>query len=209
MTRLLVLIVVAVCVAGVPAFAQSSINIGAQGGVNFGNANITPDLSTSTRTGFMARALVEFVLSDMFSIQPEVLYAQKGAKFSMDVPGFGEVKATFKFDYIEIPVLFKATFGSSGFRPFLFAGPNVGFNMVSELEAEIMGQTQTEDIGEDTESIDFALDFGGGGEFAVNKSMTLFGSVRYSLGLTDIVKPEDATAKSNGIQVMVGVKWGL
>jgi opacity protein-like surface antigen len=208
MTRSLVLVVVALCLVGVPAFAQSSINIGAQGGVNFGNADITPDLSTTTRTGFMVGAVVEFEITEMFSIQPEVLYVQKGAKFEMNVSSM-DVKATFKFDYIEIPVLFKATFGSSGFRPFVFAGPNVGFNMVSELEGEIMGQTATQDMSEDTESIDFALDFGGGGEFALNESTTLFGSVRYSLGLTDIIKAEDATAKSNGIQVMVGIKWGL
>jgi hypothetical protein len=213
MTRLISIAVLGLLLGPVLLYSQTPINLGFQGGINLANAKITPDISTSTRTGFMGGAVLEVEFSDIFSVQPEVLYIQKGAKYSdvMPVPSVGDVPfdATFKFDYIEIPVLLKATFGSSSFRPFVFAGPNVGFKMKSELEIEAMGQAATQDLKDETESIDFAIDFGAGGEFKIAKVTTVFASVRYSLGLTDVIKDPDASAKTTGIQIMVGAMWGL
>ena len=213
MNRLLSAVVIALVIGIVPVCAQPSLSLGFQGGINLANAKITPDLSTKTRTGFMGGAVLKIAFSDMFSVQPEVMYVQKGAKYSdvMNIPGYGDVAfdATFMFDYIEVPVLLKATFGSTGFRPFLYAGPNIGFKMSSELKLEAMGQSETQDLKDETESIDFAVDFGAGAELKFAEMTTVFATVRYSLGLTDIIKDPDVTGKSNGIQIMVGAMWEL
>jgi hypothetical protein len=208
MTRLIIFAVVVLLIASVPLYSQTSVKLGFQGGINLANGTVDPDLSTTTRTGMMGGAAFEIEFTDVFSIQPELLYVQKGAKFEdteMGIP----FKATLKFDYIEIPVLLKATFGSSDFKPFVFFGPNLGFNIGSELEIEVMGDTETVDTKDETEGTDFCLDFGAGGEFPIGQSTDLFISARYSLGLTDIVKDPDASAKTTGIQIMVGVMFGI
>lgn len=177
-----------------------------------GNADIDPPLDTKRTIGFMGGAVLEIEFSEIFSVQPEVMYIQKRAKYSdvVNVPPFGDVSfdATFKTDYIEIPILLKATFGTSDFKPFVFAGPNIGIMMSSELEVKAMGETQSESIKDETESTDFAIDFGAGGEFKVG-SATVFVSGRYSLGLSDTVKDPNVKAKTNGIQILVGAMWPL
>lgn len=212
MNRLIALVAAALLFVIFPAMSQVSWNLGVQGGVNLANADIEPELDTKMTTRLMGGAVLEIGFSEMFSVQPELMYVQKGASYSdmMTVPGFGDVSfdATFMTDYIEIPVLFKATFGTSDFKPFVVAGPYIGLMMSSDLEVSALGQTVTQSIKDQTESMDFGLDFGAGGELKVGMT-TLFISARYSLGLTDTVKDPDAKAKSNGIQIMVGAMWEL
>ena len=189
--------------------AQSTVNFGIEGGVNFGNASTEPNsVSFSSRTGIMVGALLEVGFSDVFYFQPEVRYTQKGAEFSVSSSS-GSGTITWKFDYIEIPLLMEAKFGQSEFKPLIFAGPNIGFNLSANVEGSGTGGSASADIKDQLESIDFAMDFGAGGEYTINPTTALVASIRYSLGLSDIDMDPSSTWKTRGVQLVAGVKFSM
>lgn len=96
---------------------------GAKAGLNLatvtGNAVVTPGITPSFHVG----GLANFFLTDNFTVQPEIFYSGKGSKSS----GQG----TFKFGYINVPVLvqYKTV---SGF--YLETGPQIGFLLSAKLD---------------------------------------------------------------------------
>jgi len=188
--------------------AQVPVALGIRGGINFANASIEPEFSTSSRTGFMIGGVVEVGLSGPIYLQIEPMYTQKGAELNLTL--FGEtLTSTGKFDYLEIPVTLKAKFGTTELKPYIFAGPNLGFNLSAEAEVEVGGLSETTDVDEFTESIDFAIDFGGGIEFKVAPRTSLIADIRYALGLSDIDKDAVDSWKSRDVKILVGVMFGL
>ena len=192
-----------------PARSQTPVNLGLEGGVNFGNASTSPSsISLSSRTGVMAGALLEIGLSEALYLQPEVFYAQKGAEFSVSSPN-GSGTITWKVDYIEIPILLEGKFGQSEFKPLIFAGPNIGFNLSANAEATNGTNTGSVDIKDQIESMDFALDFGAGGEYMINSTTSFITTIRYSLGMTDINKDATDSWKTTGVQLLAGFKFRM
>lgn len=148
--------------------AQAQTGFGIRGGVNFANLNDT-DAELDSRTGLMAGVYFNFPITNSpVSIQPEVLYTQKGYKIGDDA---------IKLDYIEVPVLAKFDFITDGaFTPNVYFGPSVGFNVSAEDEAGLI-QGDIEDSVNDTE---FGVVVGGGVDFG-----RLDLGVRYGAGLTE------------------------
>ena len=75
--------------------------------------------SNAYRLGFHAGVLAEVKVTDKFSVQPELLYSQKGAKNKL-VSGIYDV-----FSYLDLPIVVKARLGETGF--FLEGGPQFGY----------------------------------------------------------------------------------
>jgi hypothetical protein len=203
-----VLVVLFMLCLAVTAFAQTPMSIGFQAGLNFANLSIspTPSPSPGSRMGFGLGGVLEIGINEMFFIQPELMYLMGGAK--TDVTG-GTI--TIKYDVIEIPILAKAKFGTSEIKPYAMAGPNIGFTMKSEMEqAPTGGTATTTDLKNNTEGMNLALDFGGGAEYALDAKTTLFGDIRYSLGLTNLDKAGGGgSTKTTGFQLFVGMKFGM
>lgn len=79
--------------------------------------------------------------NNRFSFQPELLYVQKGRRLkysgeyraiTMDDPnlnedGLVEINSKTVINYLEIPLLGRAGFGSGPFKFFVIAGPSVGY----------------------------------------------------------------------------------
>jgi hypothetical protein len=191
------------------ALAQPAVSFGFQGGLNFADASTSPNYeSISSRTGAMFGAQFEVALSDFLSIQPELFDIQKGAVFSGTTEG-ASGRSTWKIDYAELVILLKAKFGSTQFKPFVFAGPNIGIKTNAEAVVELGTLSETTDLKDKIESTDIALDFGIGGEYQMDSTAALVGSIRYSHGFSDINKDNTASWKSYGVQVVVGVKFSL
>jgi opacity protein-like surface antigen len=197
------LFVMIILMTASPAIAQNPVHFGFQAGLNFANATTDPDLSLSSRTGLMVGAFTEFAVAPGFSIQPEIFYIQKGAKLV-----FGPATATFKLDYVEIPLLAKYKFELTEFTPYLFAGPNVGFRVQAEGVAEGYGESGSTDLSSEFESTDFALDFGAGAEFGISPAASVLFGVRYSLGLGNQAKQGGGSWKNRGIQITAGIYFG-
>ncbi|MFO7446171.1 MAG: porin family protein [Ignavibacteriaceae bacterium] len=179
MKKALLVLVVSFLVLGSTAFAQ--MNFGVKAGLNVSNFGGDDADDTDSKTGLVLGGYMIYRFSDMFALQPELLYSMKGATGE----AFG-ADATVSLNYIEIPVLVKFLIpiaGGSSVTPAVFAGPAIGFNVSANSELEIANQTIEEDIKDNVQSLDLGLALGASIDFPVGMN-TLGFDVRYTLGLT-------------------------
>lgn len=184
--------------AGSAAARDGGAAFGIKGGVNFasfrGDGAVIDNgrgaVSPGNRVGFVGGAFVTIPLGPSALIQPEVVYTQKGAKYTGD-PG---EELVWQANYLEVPLLLKVHLGSGTTRPALFLGPAAAF----KLNAKVVSPTdENTEIGEAVRSVDWGLVFGGGVDIAAGDgSLTLEG--RYTLGLSPVAKdPEPDQTRSS------------
>jgi hypothetical protein len=182
------------------AYSFAQIGLGIKGGVNFANvggADAAPN--SKTLTGFAAGGYLEISLPLLFTIQPEILYSQKG--FTADENIFGtNVKVTGNLNYLEIPVLVKYSFPVPVVKPSLYVGPAMGILLSAKAKAEALGQSTETDIKDQTTSMDWGLVFGASANIAI---ITV--DVRYTLGLTSLDKNSSSKAYNRVFSIMVGI----
>jgi hypothetical protein len=153
------------------------LKFGVKAGPNFSNfSGGVDELEYSGRTSFHAGVLVEFKATSSLGIQPELLYTSQGA----DVDGVGD----FNLDYVAVPVM--AKFYVLGDKLSIDVGPQFSF-LIDEF-----------DEAHENEKFDFAI--GAGASVYITKS--IFGSARYTIGLTEA--SQDAEVKNSVLQFSVG-----
>lgn len=184
----------------------AQVQLGLQAGANFANVTQDPEqegIELNTKTGFLIGGVLFYSFSPMWGLQVEPAYVQKGAK--VDISIFNE-EATLTANYIDIPVLLKASFGDGPVKPYLLAGASVAFKLG---DAMLEFSDGTEDTVK-TKSTDFILNLGGGVIIPLGK-VNIFIEGQYSLGLTDVNDdPDDNTEiKTTGIQIKAGVMFPL
>ncbi len=198
-----------------------NIKFGAKAGLNIANlSNAEFSKNTSSRIAYHVGAMAEIKLNNQFAIQPELLYSAQGLSSEVKVgtPQSGvEGTSTVKLNYINIPVMAKY-FVMDGLS--LEVGPQLGFltsaKVATDVEVKVNGKTVEipeqyrkefekeygeKDIKDETNSIDFGLNFGA--SYTYNN---IYAGLRYNLGLTDLVKDnEGEDAIKNGVfQLSVG-----
>ena len=162
-----------------------------------------------SRIGLCAGGFITFNITEMFAIQPEVLYTMKGSKYEEEI--FGEtLKVWIKLDYLEIPVLVKIMVPTpGGVKPCLFAGPVLAMKLSGKVKFEYGADSKEEDIEEDMKSTDFGLVIGAGVDIGFGApgmgKITL--DIRYSLGLSTISDFEDEDIKNGVFSLMVGFSF--
>ncbi len=142
--------------AAITASAQPGYELGIKGGFgmtslgdentgfvsavrSFGEfvSSFSDNYESKSSTGFQFGAFATINVGSAFAIQPEILYAKRGAKIEGSaVLTFGANTANYPIDekleltYIEIPVLVKYRIPMQGnLKPGLFAGPALAFNL--------------------------------------------------------------------------------
>lgn len=137
---------------------------------NFTNAGF----ETEGLPGFNVGGMINFKLSDKFSIQEDFLYSAQGAKLKN--PSFFGKAEDIKLSYMSVPILLRYQ-GGSGL--FLEAGPQV--NMLI---------TDAEDLGFEkfADKVDAGIAFGLGYEFKKGTVRGLGIGTRYYMGLMDVGK---------------------
>lgn len=170
------------------------MRFGIKGGVNF--ATVTGDDfdSPDSRTNFHVGLVGEFPISEMFSIQPEVVYSGQG--FKSDFDGAGGDKIEYQLDYINVPVLAKI-YIVPAFS--IEVGPQFGFKVNEQIDTDPSSGGGGNDINE-AKSFDFAL---AGGVTFQTDGFFVYG--RYNYGLTDVI--EDADVHNSVFQLGVGFKF--
>ena len=192
-------------------FAQLPFKLGVRAGLNLANLSFDPELPStvdkSSRVGFKFGAMAELGFIPMFALQIEPMYVSRGAKFTQ-----GPAEETWKFSYLEIPILLKLKIPTPGpITPYAFAGPNIGILLSANDETN----GQETDIKDQVNSTDFALDFGAGVSFNIAPLLDLLIDARYSLGLSEIPTDEakqslgNLTIKTRDIQIVAGIMFGL
>jgi hypothetical protein len=113
--------------------------------------------------------------------------------------------ATFKLNYIELPLLLGYRFPTSGaVRPYVMGGGHVAFKAGCQVAGESGGVSASmscEDAGIEVKSTDFAAVGGAGLNFLAGAN-TVSVDLRYSLGLQDI--SEGNSAKNRGFTLGLG-----
>jgi opacity protein-like surface antigen len=194
---------------GSSAQAQSTLSLGLQAGLNLADASTSPNFGEiSTRTGLMVGGYLEISLSGLFSIQPEIFEIQKGAESNVQTES-GPSTVRWNLEYAEFPILVKVKLGLNHVRAFVFAGPNIGIKTQAESEVRFGNQSQTSDIKGQIKSTELSFDFGIGGEYRIDSTVSLVGSIRYSQGLTDISNDTMMSWRSYGIQAVLGAEFSL
>ncbi|NML56680.1 porin family protein [Chryseobacterium cheonjiense] len=126
-----------------------------------------------------------------FSIQPELNFISKGTKIKNAL-----VNQNFNFNYIEVPVLAKYSFGPV----YVNAGPSVGFLMGKNNAVKaVYGKTKT---------IDFGLQMGAGVAIPAGPGKLIVDG-RYNLGLSNISDAKGAAIKNRGFAVSLGYAISL
>jgi hypothetical protein len=164
-----------------------------------------PDVSHHAKTFFAAGAVVEIGLSRRLSLQLEPMYMQKGER--IDIHDFlGEdVSASLRLSYVELPVLLKLSRSTGRVRPYVIAGPSVGYRTGVRLKDEITGEDEDPaDADENLRKWDFGVAAGGGLTVPVGRAAA-FVEGRYTWGLVNLDKEDqELTLKNRGIQVLAG-----
>ncbi|MGM0739596.1 MAG: porin family protein [Bacteroidota bacterium] len=189
--------------------AQGLINFGLKGGVNIANISFDDFDENESRTGITVGAMLDIGIP-MFPVGVEtgLYYSQKGTTSSFSESD-GDLTitsdGTIKLDYLKIPVLAKVNVGPPGpFKPHFVAGPYAGFILNAESETTFMGESFTEDISDDVESMDLGLMVGVGADLNM-----MVGKInvqgRYSFGLTDVF--EDEGSKNRVVSIVAGLSF--
>ena len=151
------------------------------------------------RTGLMFGGVLSYSFSPVLGLQFEPAYVQKGSKIDASSIEQGmtiKLEATLSGDYVDIPVLFKASFGDGPVKPYLLAGASIAF-LLGDVKLKIdkataNGQDVTNQLPSEmkeqtvkVKSNDFILNFGGGVIIPAGQ-VNIFIEGQYNLGLTDV-----------------------
>lgn len=146
----------------VPAFALAQ-QVGVKAGVNF--ASLTPEEDdepdSSRRLGLVAGIWINTTSTTRFSVQAEGLFSEKGVKFNnlpIDVDSSGSIDIRVR--YLEVPLLARASLSDRGSttRVFVVSGAAPAFKLSGRVTAEMDGEEQSRDLGDDTiEQVDVGL----------------------------------------------------
>ncbi|MHC4252538.1 MAG: outer membrane beta-barrel protein, partial [Planctomycetota bacterium] len=137
--------VAAVAFACAPARA-AGLTGGATAAILTGDdVELDADLDNA-RQGFSA-GLYFAAKAPNFEFRPEILFVEMGTGEGALVPAIGAGPLEFKFDYVQVPFLFKMTSATdkrSGVG--LFFGPYFAFNLEAQVTEDVGGVPVTTDI---------------------------------------------------------------
>lgn len=119
----IVAVFAALMFAGTKASAQIG-HFGVIGGLTFSKANVS-EIKNLNYTGFHAGVTYQLDLPLGFSIQPELVYQQRGAKYQTGIRDM-------HVGFIELPVNIQWGPDLVLFRPYLMLSPYVGYAVTSQ-----------------------------------------------------------------------------
>jgi hypothetical protein len=173
------------------AYSGKGLSIGIRGGVNALLNEFIPggDLEGSggtseTAPGFTGGLVINYGIGNVFSIQPEILYARRSVKFAGEAGG-QKFSLQASANAVEIPLLLKLSFGRKT-RFFVNAGPYIAYGLDGRVKFVVDGETLADEKQKLT-SDDARLEYGVTGGLGVSipagpGSILIEGRYNYSLG---------------------------
>ena len=195
-------IVKAVMAIAVIAAANTASNAqmthGPVAGLNLANVSGDDVQDNSMRISFHIGYGVGFNLTDNISLNPQLLYSSKGAKFSA-----GDEDAPLNLNYIELPIWGRYNLESGLHFDF---GPYIGFLMgvTFDGESEYDNGFETVKYKDSYKGTDFGVGFGLGYELESGLGF----AANYNLGLSNISDSEDGDLKNNLIKISLSYTLG-
>jgi len=173
--------------------AQAQSGLGIRGGANFSNlsGDLKDESKFENKVGFHAGLTYNIpIVSDFFSIQPELLYSNKGFKYEdteFQLPiggGTFRREGNMNYNYLELPVLARIKAGPIYFE----AGPQASYllsvnNNIKEFVNNERTSSATTEIDKDNMK-DFEFGYAAG--IGITSGMLSIG-VRYNGSITDFM----------------------
>ena len=181
-----------ITIFAINAVASAQMRFGIKGGLNLANESISSSalgglsLSPSMRIGFHAGLVMDSPITESISIQPNLLFSQKGFKLSANG---NDISTT--FNYIELPINF-LYHASESFS--VGAGPYLGYALSGTVSSGSQNTNVTFGSGE-ARRLDYGLNLTAG--YEVSPGLVI--SANYSLGLANISDDSSETIKNNVI----------
>jgi hypothetical protein len=176
------------CLASSSLMAQKTARAGVKAGMNVSNLYIDNVHDENARIGFNGGFYGQILSSEVFAIQPELLYSTKGTR--ADYTGFVvNQKVRFNLNYLDLPVLAVFKLGKSAE---IHAGAYGSYLLNANVEYE-GNVNSTDELDRDHFK---SYDYGLVGGFGLNFNHAQIGA-RYNLGLV-------ALADSNAAREMLG-----
>lgn len=173
---------------------SSNSGFGIKGGLNYttvskGKFEEGPDPRTTFHIGFLGEVAL---LPNVLSLQPEVLYSRQGFENTVQPLIGSSYKVTYKFDYVNVPILAKLHIGKV---LSVEAGPQFGLKVSEKIESE-NGSSMEDQLN------DFDTAIAGGLSLKFNGGVFIYG--RFTQSLNEVVK--DSDSKNMVVQVGLGFK---
>lgn len=186
--------------AGISCTAQAQgIKYGVKAGTSLTNFSGSDSDGFKAKFGFNGGVLANFAFSDMFSVQPEVLFSMKGAKSEANTD------ERVNLSYIDVPVLVKVATGATGL--FFELGPQVGFLATAKNK----DSNSSDNVKDYFKTVDFGYAAGLGFQAASGPMIGL----RYNGAFTNAFKDTSVfgssyalKAKNSAFQLYVGYTFG-
>ena len=214
--------VLSLAIAGVTvneSMAQLSVGVKGGGTLNTVSGNTAETIEKDMTFGYQFGATLNYGFSDVFSLQPEVLFIQKGGRASSTLT---DDYAQLTSNYIAIPVLAKAEFGGEKFKGYAVLGPYAGYWAGGKNKASVLGTESKESIDFDSNidddgykqnRIDLGINGGLGMQYTIGRG-NIFLDARYGFGLFDTNKYETEpdgykTVANRSVEVSLGYMFRL
>ena len=191
MKKIAFLIIIAVC-----GFSQvRAQNFGVKAGYNYSTlSGETSSISTiEGLSGFYIGGLVELPISNMLSIQPELIFSRQGVDLRQGLKNLSIRTDTseIRLDYLNIPIMAKVNLGPI----FLEGGVQFGFLVNKPKVDSYIANVYLRNLL-DKDSYN-SFDFGVGAGLGVKLNQHFFVETRYTYSLTNVFDPNDKHFKSS------------
>lgn len=202
-----ILIVFLVLVFAVSSVAAGTFSAGVSVGGSLAFVGVEPSGEGSPRYGFTGGLYGDYAFYSMgemvdLSVQSGVYYAMKGFRAEQPTPPTTSTDLTVNHDYIEVPLLVKASFPLDlPVDPYLLVGPAVSYRIINSVSTDPEVLAVEAGVEEKYQSLDFGVVFGAG----VDLDMGISVDARFNLGLLNIEdEPSgDDYTKNRSISLMV------
>jgi len=230
------LIVVIIFFTSLPLYGQS-IDFGLKGGLNgtyidgeysFSEEDITLNLSPLLNVKYTFGGVARLNFTSIFSLQSELLYSVRGARFNEEVEIRGhdlQFNGELNFAHLELPLLFRISSALPDRGPLFYQRPGFTFNAYigglfgytnsanfkGDLQGDLFGVPFEEafenSVLDQFNDMDYSLVVGGGFEYGINTRFVM--ELRYVHGLKDIGNDPQFNGEIliRSVTVMMGVMF--
>ena len=190
----------------------SAQQLGILAGGTFSQLHGLDNVSAQNRTGTTFGASLLLPFGHTWSLQPQVLFSNKGSRFDSGVGG----EKNIRLDYVDIPLLLRYDLaGGSLVSPHLYAGPSAGYRVGCNVKVSGSGIPNTSSdcnrTNFDPETFDWGAIVGGGIDLSIG-GVGVTGGARYGIGLANINKDHSSSLSQrvhNGtLTVYAGILLG-
>ena len=192
------------CVLCITSVQAQDARMGIKGGLNVTNLYLEDVNDENARFGFNLGLYGQILSSDVFAIQPELLFSTKGAKW--EYTGALDQTIDFNTNYLDLPVLAVIKLGKSAE---IHAGPYAGYLLSAKIKYDGDFANGTDNIDRDDLN---TIDYGLVGGFGLNFGAMQVGA-RYNYGLAKIANSDGAKSllgdsKNSNAQLYVSFDLG-